>query len=61
MATQEKIHFTDTLDSRGRVLMPKGMRKALELKPGDRVEVVADTAAQTVTITKIGERKCFII
>ena len=49
----ERLYFQYPLDRHGHVLLPLGIRQALGLKPGDRVEIVADTATGTITIQKV--------
>ncbi len=57
MTYHEQAIFQDTLNTHGQVLLPKGLRRVLELHPGDRVQITADSATQTINIQKIENGK----
>lgn len=56
----ERLTCQYPLDRRGMLLIPQGIRRALGLKPGDRVEMTADTATGTITLRKAGGTTCAI-
>ena len=42
-----------TLDSAGRVVIPKGLREALHLQPGDELDI--ETAGEQITLRPVRE------
>lgn len=53
MSYDEQVTYFDILDARGHVLIPRGLFRAVDIRPGDRVEIVADTATGVLTIRKL--------
>ena len=47
------MHARLTLDSAGRVVIPKGLRDALHLRPGDALDL--ETAGEEITLRPVRE------